>query len=347
MKKHIFTLPVLFLLAISLFGCATSITLSVERPADFDMQGASEIAVLPFRYYSFESGSIARYIRTELTDKLVDANYFTVKSSNAVENAIMEGRRIPTDAFISGRISSFRSNIERHRVDKTVKGEKIKVTEFSKRVSFTVEYEIIDAKTNAILGSDSYYVSNSSSNYSRRYNLPSALSITEYSLNSLASKIVRQVQPHYEYKTIKLLSDKTKDPEMKRAHELAKAGQTAEAQKLFEQLYRDFHYFEAAYNAAIIYEAQGKYEIAKEKMTNLYSTYPDDRIVRAINDIDYEIRERDRLLSQKVKREKHDNPSFSYDEYIKEYKKSSAQKKSEAEDDFEEDEDFEDDLEDL
>lgn len=254
---------------------------------------------------------IADQLTHDVTNQFAGSNYIKLVNSSSVEAALRNGTAIPCDVYLTGHISDFQNEIRRKRetvyVEKTVYEHKKPVTKkvkeykirFYREISFDVSYQIIDAETNRITASRTHHVYECTSNYDRSNYVPSAVDTVKYDLQSIASTIMRQIQPHYITKTYQLTRDKTKNEQMKAANKLAKNGQIKEAQQLFDSLYKSFHYSEALYNSAVLLAAMQNYTEAKAQLDELISISPTPEAYTALADVNNEIKSLERLNRQK------------------------------------------------
>jgi len=111
------------------------------------------------------------------------------------------------------------------------------------------------------------------------------------------------LQPYMVTKSIKLLSPNTKDKvlkeRMKAADEFAENYNLAEASAEFQNIYEETGLVEAGYNAAILQEALGNLSKAEEMMQAVYNKNPDPKVLKGLSDIQYEMKQAQRLESQK------------------------------------------------
>lgn len=341
MKKLLINFFTLFC-SIIFFSCATTVKVSIERPAELDLNGAEELSIIPFQsnagnvergidatvsvidlFASIATGhnithgkltdqiKVADYLTNQITNNFYQSNYMKLVQSSAVEAALKSGSKIPCDVYLTGNISNFENDINRivdyeyenikveENGETVTKKIKRKVIKYKREVSFDVYYKIIDAETNRITAMKSYHVHETSSSAKKSYDVPSTVDCVSYELRSIASTIMRQIQPYYVTKTYQLLKDKTKNEQMKTANKLAKDGLLNESQQLFESLYKEFHYPEALYNSAVLLASLQKYELAEKQLNELITIMPSTDAYNALNDVKKEIQQKQRLLHQK------------------------------------------------
>ena len=258
----------------------------------------------------------ANYLTSELTSRLAGSPYLTLVDSNVVKAALENGKKAPVDAYLTGKIINFEygtdSTERKEKVEPKEKpkdddqdyiGEKRKneereryVTYFKRWVRATVVYEVVDAKTNAVIGYRTKEISDTSAEQRDPVFLTSPFDLIDDNLSALVSQIVKDVQPYEETKYLSLLKDK--DPELKTANQLAKEGLLDQSEQKFYALYKAEDDFVAGYNAAKLLQAQGKLTEAKALMSELVDKFADKRAMSGLRDIQYEIDQAAKLQSQ-------------------------------------------------
>jgi hypothetical protein len=203
---------------------------------------------------------------------------------------------------LTGRISRFDSNISERRTTEERDSKKYTVTWYTRTVNATVTYQIVDAKTAQVISYRTQSLEESSGETEYYRNLEKPFDIVRSSLEELTNRIMRELQPYEVIKRISLLSDKTKDPDMKAADKMVKNGLVAQAETKYLSLYKTGHVFTAGYNAARLMQARGKLQEAEQLMTELVETYSDKRAMSALRDIEYEISQAKKLQRQESAR---------------------------------------------
>lgn len=306
----LFLLTVLFMFS----GCATTVVAKVKRPAEIDIPGAKSVSVLSFKtektndiwafFSTFfeeerETDRIARFLSDELNDLFIEDDYYSLIEPRTVKKAIDNGNEIPCDVYVTGYIEYYDSDIEkRKRSKKDDEGNEKVWYEFYRRVSCRIVYQIVESKTNKILYINSRELRATSGDYDSRYSVPSGDRLLESDLRSFAKSIVRKMQPYYENVTFTLLSDKTKDPAMKYANELAKKSYISESCDAFLDLYDQKGYMEAGYNAAMLLYALGDYYYARDLMQEIADVYHSSKAMDRVHEINKDIEKNERLKAQ-------------------------------------------------
>ena len=85
---------------------------------------------------------------------------------------------------------------------------------------------------------------------------------------------------------------------MKYADEVVKAGSVEYGKDLFMDLYVKRGYMEAGYNAALLLEALGDLEGARDLMQEVFDIFKDTRALKAVEDIKAEIESANKLQYQ-------------------------------------------------
>lgn len=317
MKKSIFLTSVLAGLLL-LNSCASSIATKVERPAELDLRGANSISILPFQTSAYGDDDkinilglititigdekdnpkkqITNYLTYNLQDALLNSNYLKVVGSKAVQKAIENGSEIPADVYLSGYINRFNSEIN---AEKTEDDDGDLVYRYSRSVSFTVVYQVIDSATNEVICSKYKEISRNSGKYDTKKEVPAPLDLVESDLSYLVKTIMKQLQPYEETKYLTLLDDKSKNEDMKKAKSLAKDGYLKEALEDYLYLYNTENLFEAGYNAALLMQAMGNLDEAEQLMDEVNLIYKDKKSAKALSDIRTEKKYAEALQNQK------------------------------------------------
>ncbi|MBQ0166965.1 MAG: hypothetical protein KBT02_07665 [Treponema sp.] len=324
MKKGLSFIAAVLILGTSVFtSCSTTIHTTIERPAELDLNGAETIAVLPFQitekgnlaqnvtiigdvitffneleYKSNGAYDIADYLTHQLEQGIADSDYLSLVYSDAVKSALNNAKKAPCDVYLTGIISSYNTEIVKTMHTVKENGESLKIPYYYREVGFTLTYQIVDSATNRIITSKTEDVYKNSDEIEDPEELPDAYQTIKPTLNEIVYNIMKKIQPYTETKSISLLKDKTKDPDMKAADKYVKNGLLDYARKLYLDIYETRGYFEAGYNAAVILEAQGNFKEAYEEMNDLVQKYHDSRAISALKDIQYEIDSKNTLQKQ-------------------------------------------------
>ena len=300
-------------------SCATTIPVEFQRPAELDLNGASSVSVLPFIYSdSFENSKtvniimffttdihdtdqkdICNYVTSELTGAVAKGGYYDLVSSTAVSEKLKGNTGVPCDIYITGKLSSYNADIDSKTCRREIgKDEYVVEYVYTKEVSCSLTYEIVDAKTSRVMYYDTKRISCESSTYDSETRLPSALSIIRSDLDNFASDIARKIQPYEETVVMTLLKDKTKNERMATADKLAKSRDIAASRSLFESVYKEEGLMEAGYNAAILYHAEGEYDKALSIINEIAKTNPTADVLKEKARIESDKKSESRLEKQ-------------------------------------------------
>ena len=306
-------------IAICLCSCATQVKVVVDRPAELNMNGANSIAILPIQanepektetinflgFFSITRKTstpstreqLADYLTNSLTTKLLSTSYYQVVDSAMVESALKAGNKPPVDVYLTGSINQFNTKVS----SEVVESDDGSTTIYYKRsADISVNYRIIDATTGAIVAMRKADYSRTSSSDTDEYKLPSAYDLLTRELDGLASKIMKEVQPYQETMYLSLLKDKTKDPEFAEADQYAKNGAIQMSYEKFQAIYDKTGYYEAGYNAAILLQALGRLEDARDAMQALVAKTGDKKAINALTAINREISSAEKLKKQQA-----------------------------------------------
>ena len=324
-NKHKYIVLFLTCIIFLISSCATTLKVNVTRPAKLNLNGAKTIAVLPFTpsdknpfnyFFSGDKDILSNYfnyysqissvehdvidnIKQSLESSLMKSPYITLVNSRDVKSALKYGGKNPADVLIGGEIVSFRVNDrelkEKRKVpDSDADGKKPEYYyEFSytRDVELIINYEIVDGDTRRIIAHDTKRYNESSGNYKKVKDLPNIYYMLSDDLNSFVSELMRDIQPYTVSKSITLLEDKTDDPNMKNADELAQSGYYKESYSQFIKIYMHKKQFEAGYNAAMLLLAMGELESSEALMSEVYRNHGDKRALDALYDIRNEIKQ--------------------------------------------------------
>ena len=307
--------------AICLCSCATQVRVVVDRPAELNMNGANSIAILPIQanepektetinflgFFSITTTKkntepspreqLAEYLTNSLTSKLLTTSYYQVVDSAMVESALKAGNKPPVDVYLTGSINQFNTKVS----SEVIESEDGSTTIYYKRTAdISVTYRIIDATTGEIVAMRKADYSRTSSSDTDEYKLPSAYDLLTRELDGLASKIMKEVQPYQETMYLSLLKDKTKDPEFAEADQYAKNGAIQLSYEKFQAIYDKTGYYEAGYNAAILLQALGRLEDARDAMQALVAKTGDKKAINALTAINREISSAEKFKKQQA-----------------------------------------------
>lgn len=310
-------------LAVMASSCATSVAVTVTRPAELDLRGAKAIAVLPFQYkndswtnLSFfdimvglrlgrirdantPEARLARSITDQLATGISGGSWFTMVDDKAL-SAYLDNPAgdPPAEVYLTGEITRFSSSDD--SVPRKVKKDDQEWTEYwwVRKVEAEVVYKVVDARTRAIIDYQSWTLTGTSSEIRDRYELPAPETLIKYQTSNLVDRIMKQIQPWKETLWITLLADEAKDPAMEEADRLVKDGYTAEARAKFAEIRDRTGNFAAGYNAAILLLALDKADEARAEMQALSDKFHDPRARDGLAFIDREIASRKKLQAQ-------------------------------------------------
>lgn len=320
-KNSLFSIMIATVILFS--SCATTVSVKKIQPANFDIKNAKSIAILPFEtsepsslnfsdninlflgildaIVSYDSAIneqkyIASYLEDRIADGIIESNHFQLIDGRAVKSALSKGLPSPADIYIVGYIHNFESDIDKDYEKDEEDGE-VEVS-YQREVSYKISYQVINAKNHTVLGNDQEYISGYSSSASQLYNLESAFDITQYKLDSLARRIIYNIQPHTVSMSYTLLKDKSDILEMELANEYAKNGNLQGAKETFLEVYEETGLFEAGYNAAILMQALEEYYDAERLMQELVDRTYDKQAVKALSSIKKEMKAKAKVSEQ-------------------------------------------------
>ena len=366
-RKFILSLSLVFSLML-LVSCATTLRVEVTRPSNLNLNGAKTIAVLPFdkgqfspfdyvfdyddkenlnyfEYYSLierTEEKLLNYLQTSLEKEIQKSSYLSLVNYIPVQTALKYGSEVPSDAFISGEVVSFKvhdlvskekkplpengipegsvSNVIESspaegngsvpQTQNNVKPDFYYEFSYVREVEFIFNYQVIDGKTKHVIDYDTIKIENMSDRVDDKKLLPEIYYMVKDDIDSFIFSLMKDLQPYKEYKSITLLEDKTKNTRMEEADKLAKDGNYKASYKAFLSIYDDINQFEAGYNAAMLLMAMGDLRGAESLMSEVYNNFGNPKAIEALNDIRNEIKQANRLSNQL-------NSSMNQPDYIK------------------------------
>jgi len=267
-------------LALIFAGCATTVTLQVQRPPALNTLGIQRLAVMPFS--TAENSSLQRqaaaFLTNESLSRIQATNQFTLVNSSEIERVRSVRGNIETiaDALFSGQVvtagSQDTSSQSSYRDTRT--GNTVYYTTYKREVQVAFNYYLTRTRDGSMIGPVSRNLSTSSSSQNMK-DLPSAESMIQGLIQNSLAGLSRDVAPYMATERRSFMnvtsSDRTVKQRADAADALVKAGNYRNAQEAFLQLYQDTGIFAAAYNAGILIEVLGDLEGAAAFMQRVYS----------------------------------------------------------------------------
>lgn len=314
------TLIILILPFFILTGCGPAVKLQRLKPAEIDMSDMRRLAVLNFEYSdrgyrtaadlivgiiahtigvdaggSSDAREAASYATEQLISALASTIYFKLIDASKLYSAgprtpeaiQQQCQKLGIDALLTARLDSAECNLSDFAKEETVihpetKQKVIVATPWKQQsCELVLSYRIIRPSDNSIV------VQKSFSEY-RHDSVPldqvESLSDPTFLLfqmiDEIIPKILRQLVPYTVTETRFLKEDKSYDPEMKKARTLAEAGDLTGARKLYLRRWQTTHNIAAGYNAAVLFEAEGKLERAIKLLDEMITRTSDSSVVR-------------------------------------------------------------------
>jgi TolB-like protein len=278
-RVNLFAVLMSFSIAFTLAGCATQVSIEVERPPTLNTLGIQRIAVMPYRTTdnSYIQRQAAAFLTNESLSRIQSTNRFTMVNSSTIEQAQRRYQNIEdlADALFNGQILyiTVNNSSERRRA-KDRKGEYYYYTVYTREVTISFNYNLTLTRDGSLLGT----ITKTDSIVSSEQNY-SSLSSAEQLVQSIVRKNLRylaeDVAPYraIEHRRFENISSKDKiiKQRVKDAMTLVKGGNYRNAQEEFQRLYQDTGSFEAGYNAALLIEIQGNLEGALAYMQQVYN----------------------------------------------------------------------------
>jgi len=285
-----------------LMGCGPMVRLHRLKPAEINMSAMRRLTVLDFNYShgrynsagdliltiisrsaglnygdDYENRKTASYIANKLRAALINTHYFEIINPSKLRDISLNNgaelkevsRTLGIDAILAGKLDDAVCELEpffmKEKIYEPSQKQEIivKVPWKRQKCRLSLSYSIIKTIDNTLV-SEKYFSEYRSEEVSLENltNLHEPEYWFEQMIDTIIPKISRQLVPYEITETRFLKSDKTYDPEMKRAATLAEAGSLTRARNLFLQRWQTTANPAAGYNAAILYEVTGDLEKA-------------------------------------------------------------------------------------
>ncbi|GHT90947.1 hypothetical protein FACS1894140_0510 [Spirochaetia bacterium] len=277
MKNSMTRFSSLFLIVLSvaiLAGCATTIPVQVTKLPRVDTSAISKIVVEPFDVSqdTQDERQLAEYLSRTIGDKVLSTNRFTIIEAEDFAQIKKRGENYAdvADAWYSGEINRFTvtdSSYEDEVYDSAAK-ERVPKTMYKREVELEFSYRLVRARDGGII--DRLTLAGTESAKSEDpEGLTPAQAIARKIVDKQLQNMPRDIAPWTTTEQRTLEKDTTKNPRMKDAVALVKAGSYRDAQILYSSIYAETGNFAAGYNAAITAELQGYLPEAIELMSRL------------------------------------------------------------------------------
>ncbi|MCR5699777.1 MAG: hypothetical protein K6G52_09075 [Treponemataceae bacterium] len=315
MKKILYISAILVLM-MSIVGCATTVSYTVDRPAELDLNGAKTIAILPiqaeannsssgeayflswlfgrpYRTTNTERNEMANFFTENLTMSLLDSGYFTVIGASQVSGAISNGNKAPCDVYLTGYISDWSTGVD-SEYRQNSDGETVL---YQKRTaSVTYVYQVIDSTTNGIVSQKSKKIEKNTGWVNSNSTLQSATSLLQGGTRDLVKDIMKQLQPYSVTQSVVLADAPEKNENFAACLDMAKRHLYDRAIEEFDNLYKTTGIIEACYNEALLKIVIGDYEQAVSLLNEVIASPNAGKLVKkannaknnALNEISYQ-----------------------------------------------------------
>lgn len=262
----------LILAVFILAGCATKITIQVQRTPALDTKGIQRIAVMPFGgAYS----SAAQHATDVAISNIQATNRFTLVSSNKINEVRRSRESLENyvDALFIGQITNIsEDNSDQESSYKTKDGKVVTFITFTRTVSVEFTYYLERARDGSMLGPVTKK-GDTSASADNSGALPSAASLANKIIDSQMSSLYRDLVPYTV--TVQRAMEKESDKSLKQPMETAlayvKAGNYIAANKAYLDIWESYQSIAAAVNASILYEAIGETRTAANFMQQVYA----------------------------------------------------------------------------
>jgi hypothetical protein len=288
-----FSAPFLPLAFLALASCAGGIPVRVTRPAAIDLSGIKRIAVIPFGYagdgvdgsrldaalrrvspnyrYGDESERlVAVAVVNGFTGILTRSKEFSIVRASALSASMAGGGEASAsvDAFVAGEVRVVEcSENSWVKTGTASDGSAVEIEYVDRKVSFEFTYRVVRVSDGTVLVQEA---KSGSAYYSGPWSsAKDAYALAQEVFDSARPAIARQIAPSTVVERRYLEADRTKDPRMKEAAELATKGDYAQALAAYDEVYADSGNNAALYNAAIVAELLGDLDGAIARMESM------------------------------------------------------------------------------
>ncbi|MDC7223038.1 MAG: hypothetical protein PQJ60_04810 [Spirochaetales bacterium] len=310
MKKIV----LLTLLALTLFGCATSIPVQMTVPPTMDYEGARTVGVLPFTtwlddatlsdglgsYYRWyhsrelnEEVKLASYLSSNVESVLASTDYFTVLSSDQLQKEVSQGD-LSVEVIVTGKITSILDDYEdTYETATRSDGSTYRKVTYRRDTQVTVNVNILDAKTLTIIDTKQA-VGRAESTADDYDSLDTREEVQHRAIDEVMKYITYGLIPktYTEYRKMEKLAD-PKDPRVETIDGYIKGHFYEDAYALYREIYRENNDWAALYNSILLVEVMGAYDRAIEEMTQLAKESANQKAIDQMN----------RMITQRENRE--------------------------------------------
>jgi tetratricopeptide (TPR) repeat protein len=278
-KRALTAVWIIAALAVLCAGCSTTVAFQVQRPPALNTLGIQRLAVMPFS--TTDNSSLQRQAATWLTNeslfRIQGTNHFTLINAAEIERvrAARGNIEVLADALFNGQVvSTTVQNSSRESSYKDKEGNTIAYTIYEREVQLVFNYSLMRTRDGSMIGPISRTLSTKDSNEKW-----ADLRTTDVMVQSLIQRSMtglgRDIAPYMVTERRSLMGETSKDKVVKQrtkdANALVKAGSYKTAQNAFAEIYQDTGSFAAAYNAALLIEAQGDREGAVAFLQRVYN----------------------------------------------------------------------------
>lgn len=296
-SKHLIFMAIVGTLVFS--SCTTTSLVKMDytatRPAKYEFNDEGTISVLPFSaekvnndldWYQFikkaqrkgHKQEFANEITNSLASKINEETSLTVIDSEEVEKALANKTEAPCNLYLTGCITDWEESVSKDGLL------------WYKDIDVTIEYKIVDVKTNKVKHSSWRSISGSSDGNLLKLKLPDSVSILLDDVDNATTDIISDILKYSERYSVNKSTNlvkitrlgKTTDPdeiEFNKAVRCAEEKLYEESEASFLSLYQKGNAI-AGYNAAVVMQLNGKYEQALTLMNEVYKNCTSDKTVQ-------------------------------------------------------------------
>jgi len=274
------TMALSALAALVLAGCASmSVTLTVQRAPTINTTGIRRIAVMPFTSANNSAlhTEVTQVLTSTATTRIQGTNHFQLVNPSEIQRMQSNNESIENhvDALFTGKIITLNVNessrqVERYdyKTDSTYM-----VTLYRREVELSFEYSFFRARDGSIIGTATR-MGRSSDEKEARDTLQTASRLAQSIVSHRLQDLYRDVAPYTATEKRTLMEEPSKDKnlqnQMKAIFGYVKEGNYKTALSGYLDTFKTYNNFAAAFNAAILHEALGELQSARDLMAGIF-----------------------------------------------------------------------------
>lgn len=259
------------LIQITFLSCATTVKFRAEHPPLVDLRGVSRITVIPLEWSEFgRYRYLADYVTRALTSGVKKAKIYNFVNPSNLKRVGPEEYSKYVDVYISGKITGVVSydrrdiRARRENRDNRIGAKRDGVFFTTRTVIVEIEYKYIRAGSNEVL--DTFRKRETSSvtfevTGNNRHG-PDVHRIAQSLAPNFSNTMVKELVPWATSERRKIEKEKDGDPHLAEAGKLIRKKNYPEAFEIYRSVFTESGNITAGFNAALLLEADNKFEEA-------------------------------------------------------------------------------------